>query len=217
MQHKIKWCYLCGDKENLTRDHIPPENLFPTPRPSNLITVPCCKDCNGSFSKIDEQFRAFITAPINVSATGTDVMRKKVVGSSFKRSPALRKQMGKGAIIGSIPTPLGDLKVPLITVDRQDFDKFFVRLTKGLLATFYPELNYFAAQFTVKQLSQFGSQQQSFPALTSNLITDQRGDGIFRFWRRIAREDGQTAGIWLYQFYDAALFLVYHTNAPTGR
>ena len=217
MQHKIKWCYLCRKKENLTSDHVPPENLFPKPRPSNLITVPCCNDCNGSYSKLDEQFRAFITAAVNVSPTGKEVMRSKVAGSSFKKSPKLRKQMGKGAIIGSISTPFGELQVPLITVNRQDFDKFFIRLTKGLLATFYPDINYFDAEFTVKQLSQFGSQYPSFAALTSNLVADQRGDGVFRFWRGMAREDGQIAGVWLYQFYDAALFMVSHTTTPTAR
>ena len=45
-----KSCIYCGNTEDLTKDHIPPKTLFPKPRPSNLITVPCCKNCNGSFS-----------------------------------------------------------------------------------------------------------------------------------------------------------------------
>jgi hypothetical protein len=50
-------CIYCGDRGRLTRDHIPPKCLFPKPRPSDLITVPCCETCNGSFSSDDEYFR----------------------------------------------------------------------------------------------------------------------------------------------------------------
>jgi hypothetical protein len=210
MQYKIQWCYLCKAKEDLTKDHVPPENLFPKPRPANLITVPCCRRCNGGFSKLDEQFRAFITAAVNVSSVGKDVMRQKVVGSSFKRSPALRNQMGKGVFKGTVTTPTGPLEVPLITVDREQFATIFVRITKGLLATFYPEIDYFAFKFAVEQLHQFGGEHPRFPIHTSTLTADQRGDGVFRFWRGVACEGDKIAGLWVYQFYDAGLFQVTH-------
>ena len=50
-------CVYCGREAQLTSDHIPPKNLFPKPRPSNLITVPSCKRCNRSASKDDEYLR----------------------------------------------------------------------------------------------------------------------------------------------------------------
>jgi len=53
-------CTYCGRTGELTRDHIPPKNLFPKPRPSNLITVPCCETCNASFSRDDEHFRTIV-------------------------------------------------------------------------------------------------------------------------------------------------------------
>jgi 5-methylcytosine-specific restriction endonuclease McrA len=56
---KQKSCAYCHATDDLTDDHIPPQNLFPKPRPSNLnlITVPACRKCNGSASKDDEYFR----------------------------------------------------------------------------------------------------------------------------------------------------------------
>ncbi len=54
-----KCCY-CGDVNDITRDHVPPESLFSKPKPSNLITVPCCIRCNKEFSKNDEYFRLAI-------------------------------------------------------------------------------------------------------------------------------------------------------------
>src|SRR4051812_30015103 len=53
----IAECVYCGLNGPITDDHVPPKNLFPYPRPSNLITVPACNDCNKSFSKDDEWLR----------------------------------------------------------------------------------------------------------------------------------------------------------------
>lgn len=52
-------CAYCGTSENLLkdRDHVPPKNLFPRPRPNNLITVAACKNCHTGTSKDDEYFR----------------------------------------------------------------------------------------------------------------------------------------------------------------
>lgn len=53
-------CIFCCERPATTRDHIPPKNLFPTPRPSNLITVPTCDVCNLGSSDDDEYFRLMI-------------------------------------------------------------------------------------------------------------------------------------------------------------
>ena len=46
-----------GVRQATSRDHVPPENLFAAPRPSNLIAVPACAACHGDTSKDDEYFR----------------------------------------------------------------------------------------------------------------------------------------------------------------
>jgi hypothetical protein len=50
------FCVYCGATENLTEDHVPPQCLFPKPRP-RLIKVPACKACHAPTSKDDEYFR----------------------------------------------------------------------------------------------------------------------------------------------------------------
>ncbi len=212
MQHKIKWCYLCRSTEDLTHDHIPPRNLFPKNLRTNLITVPCCKSCNESFSKLDEQFRVFVSSAANVSETGKAVMRSKVLGGSLKKSPALKKQMAKDVFKGTLKTAFGPVTVPLIAMDRAVLNPFFTRFTKGLLATFYPDIDYFKLKFVVAQLNQFGANHPTFKAVTSILKADQRGGGVFRFWHGVSQEQ-RTTGVWIYQFYDAALFMVNH-GAP---
>jgi len=136
-------------------------------------------------------------------------MRNKVFARSFKRSPALKKQMAKGVLLGTIMTQQGSTMVPLITVDREVFNPFFIRVTKGFLATFYHEINYFGHTFVVSQPSQFSAEHLLFKTATSQLTANERGDGVFRFWHRVEQKDG-CAGLWIYQFYDAATFIVRH-------
>lgn len=224
-KEREEFCYLCktplrrhklanGEQtppDQRTRDHIPPECLFPEPKPTNLITIPCCYRCNRTFSDVDEQFRVFVTAPVNVSSTGKSVLRKKVVVRSLKKT-SLRKRMAAGIHMGTMNTRWGPVSVPLITMDRATLEPFFTRLTKGLLVRFYPGVDYFDLKFSVKQISQFGASHPVFKSLTAHFRADQRGDGVFRFWHFVRPSEGR-AGIWIYQFYDAALFQVAHAES----
>jgi hypothetical protein len=57
----MKQCYLCGveliKNKNKSRDHVPPECIFPQDKPLNLITVPCCLKCNEEYRQLDEKMR----------------------------------------------------------------------------------------------------------------------------------------------------------------
>jgi hypothetical protein len=59
----MKQCYLCGEplkkNNNKSRDHTPPDSIFPNEKPKNLITIPCCIACNAEFAPIDEKMRNF--------------------------------------------------------------------------------------------------------------------------------------------------------------
>jgi hypothetical protein len=45
----IESCAYCPQPAT-TRDHVIPACFFPDPLPTDLITVPCCLECNGKFS-----------------------------------------------------------------------------------------------------------------------------------------------------------------------
>ncbi|MBI5804556.1 hypothetical protein HZA73_00770 [candidate division TA06 bacterium] len=53
-------CIYCG-KPATTSDHLPPKCFFPKPYPPNLVTVPCCFECNKSFST-DEDYTRLVFA-----------------------------------------------------------------------------------------------------------------------------------------------------------
>jgi hypothetical protein len=50
-------CVYCNASPPETVDHIPPKCLFEKPRPSNLVTIPCCEKCNKQAALDDEYFR----------------------------------------------------------------------------------------------------------------------------------------------------------------
>jgi hypothetical protein len=41
-------------------DHVPPENLFERGQKANLVTVPCCYQCNNAASKEDQYFLVYL-------------------------------------------------------------------------------------------------------------------------------------------------------------
>lgn len=92
-QTKIGTCSICGKDAELTREHIPPKGLFINPRPKNTITVLSCKQCNNDTKLDDEYFRFWVTAGAHPDSKLSAVWKSKVVGSSFKRSPALLKKI----------------------------------------------------------------------------------------------------------------------------
>lgn len=86
-------CPLCGKVEYLTREHIPPKNLFLKPRPRNTITVWTCKSCNASYAPDEEYFRICVCVGAQPDSEGYRLWDKKVVNSTFQRSPALKQKL----------------------------------------------------------------------------------------------------------------------------
>jgi len=66
-------CTYCGNLARLTNDHVPPKALFPSPRPSNLTTVPACNDCNHAASLDDEYFRLVLVLRQDLSSNASAV------------------------------------------------------------------------------------------------------------------------------------------------
>lgn len=83
-------CVYCGRIKELDKDHVPPENLFPKPKPSSLIKIPSCIPCNRGFSKDDEYFRTAIALTLD---TRRDPRTKQIVDKSLS---SLKRPNGGG-------------------------------------------------------------------------------------------------------------------------
>jgi hypothetical protein len=89
-------CAYCGSSDNLTKDHVPPKNLFPKPKPNNLITVHACPNCHSkTTAKDDEYFRVKICLRYDAGQHKSARANWNSIFRSFHRPKAigLKKQI----------------------------------------------------------------------------------------------------------------------------
>lgn len=200
----MKSCYLCGSTENLTKDHIPPKNLFPSPKPTDLITVWCCRECNEKFSLIDESFRVFTSSVINRSKSGEWIWDNKVMRSSFKRSPKLKQATVKSLV--PLKSEINGIKVQQtgMTYPVKKTKEYIVRITKGFTKHFNPEIDYSQAKFKINNII---PNQRIVDMLYQKFFYVEKGNGVFRMWRMFVKDMG-VKSVWVYVFYDGLMFMV---------
>ncbi|MXY32976.1 MAG: HNH endonuclease [Boseongicola sp. SB0664_bin_43] len=132
-------CVYCGSTEQTTDDHVPPKSLFPKPRPSNLITVPCCRKCNHSASKDDEYFRSMLAMR---NDAGEHSEAQKVLPAVFR---SLRRTEGSGftkKLLQNV-TPV-DVRTPAglyvgraggYKVENESLERVVARIDRGFIGT----------------------------------------------------------------------------------
>ncbi len=81
-------CAYCGKFPD-TVDHVPSKILLDRPYPDNLQGVPCCKNCNESFSLDEEYFACLIECVISGTADPDEISRLQIA-KILKRKPKLR-------------------------------------------------------------------------------------------------------------------------------
>ena len=133
---KMKRCIYCGSDEDMTVDHVPPKALFPEPRPSNMLTVPCCKKCNESFSKDDEYFRTVLVSHVsvctdpNAQAVNEKLLRSMSRPEATGMASAIRKSMHVVDVISQGGIYLG--RSPAIKITANRISRVAVRIAVGL-------------------------------------------------------------------------------------
>ncbi len=206
-------CYLCGTTTDLTDDHVPPEGFFPKPKPGNLITVRCCRTCNNGWSKDDDAIRLWISSSTDASPAARWIWRNKVAPSLDGRNRKLVQTVRKYLGTDVIATADGPVILPFLGMPTDRADRFLIRITKGLLRYFHPAFDYRTQPFEIKFLDPTRSADTArFQQLTSPespLVMDERGNGVFRFWRGVSNA-APHMGIWVYLFYENVCFVVIH-------
>lgn len=189
-------CYLCGSTENLTRDHVPPEGFFPPPKPTNLITLPCCENCHWPLSLQDEAFRLWVASVANASDAGLWILRNRVIGSSFKRSPKLFANVRKFAAMRQLRLPGKTVTVPTLAIPQGRAKIVLIRITKGLLTYFHPDYDLSRDEFKVFCPSPVPKNQATIFSLMQACKHDSRGNGVFDFWHNITMDKMGGATRW---------------------
>ncbi len=138
------------------------------------------------------------------------IWKNKVMDSTFRRSPKLRKYIVKKHLHQmNVETPHGSALKNVITMPQGRVIPFIRRLTKGFLYSFYPDYDYFADNFSVV----YRLPTQETVSVTTELATHLSrrffGNDVFRIWYGLT-QDRPKSGAWIFLFYDAVCFVCFH-------
>ncbi len=98
---------MCGGEAS-TKDHIPPQSLYPKPRQPNLQlhTVPACKACNNGAASDDEEFKMIVGV-----STGEVQSNQEAIVTSLQATMAANGRLDRTIRNGK----------QLLTLDRGTF------------------------------------------------------------------------------------------------
>jgi hypothetical protein len=214
MTTNSKYCVYCGTSDPETNDHIPPRGLFAKPRPSNLISVPCCFKCNNNSSNDDEYFRNTLALK-KEAYEHPDVQR--ILPTIFRGLSNPKQIKFKNAFLNAIEeievkTKTGIYlgKKGFYHVDKNRLCNVAERIVKGLY--WKDSGKAIPSDWTIKSYLIEESILSNKDAIEkiAKMFKDragrQIGDGVFRYW--IAKHDKNEGEVWWLTFYHQTDFMI---------
>lgn len=198
---KNEECAFCGKRDELTRDHVPPKSIFAKPRPSDLITVPCCRACNRQWSTDDEYFQLAMKIGINGKRFPAEN------ASSLRTIQHLLRPQSQGYarhLIGSVGPNRGEM-----TFQRRRLGTTLHRIVRGLFyyqtSTRLPE----EVPFRFWLIEELLAQGSGIEEYLRQLVAERRAiaNGAFRYALTRPTPGVPFATIALLEFYDHRQFL----------
>jgi hypothetical protein len=214
--HPARQCVYCGAAEGTTRDHVPPKNLFPKPRPVDLVTVPCCRKCQRGQSLDDEYFARMVAMRHDVGDHPSAAQLLDAVHRSFTKPDkrAFSRALLRSAKISEVYSPSGLYlgRAPTYDVDLERLCRVVKRTTLGLyfdeFAARLPDsrgcLVYSLEGFSPTALQQ-GSQLRRVIDQALSGKARMFGNKVFTYWVQRAG----AATLWAHLVYSRVAFLAF--------
>jgi hypothetical protein len=213
-----KDCTYCGSGENLTDDHVPPKNVFPKPRPSDLVTVPACKKCNEDISEDEEYFRLKLCLSEQVGNSPDARKNREVILRSLKRPEATGFKQSFLSDIRSIwhRTPAGIYRGKRLAFEV-DLHRIFRVVEKSVRGLFFHETgnrlhpSYMVNIHSNETLEECSAElleelKQTIRIPLAQLSPRIIGNGVFSYRCHITKED-PFFSVWSLTFYEQVSFL----------
>lgn len=194
---KLTCCY-CGIREATTKDHIPPKSIFTKPRPSDLITVLSCFQCNNEASKYDERFKAYLGMHIARQGGEAERLFKEGVLPTAKHNNKLRTNIFNSMYPVDIVTKAGLTKGKGMAVpwDNEAHDITIERIIRGLFFHHYGKIIGTKANIQIYWF------EEPLHELEDKLYETSIANGTFKYQYNLA--DGlKFDSVWLFNFYNA--------------
>ena len=130
-------CIYCGTSGEITRDHVPPKNLFPKGT-LGLVTRPACQKCNNEAKLDDEYFRLNITLRHDIANTppDSDVTLESIAKLYAPEKLGLALRMLSQRREFKVESPAGEHLgwVPGMSVDSARIRRVLRRTVRGLFS-----------------------------------------------------------------------------------
>ncbi len=196
-------CVFCGALAT-TRDHVPPQGVFPDPRPTDLITVPACDICNNSTKLDDEYFRWLVATGSTDDDEAKRLIKERIL-PRFQSHPALLNQIMKGATQAEVFSEGGIYlgKKPAFRFDRNRIQTVINKTVRGLY--FHETGSILIQSSLVKEFALNPIFGESFKEAVCSLPLSDIGKGVFsyRYW---LNSDDPNETFWFLMFFDKTLF-----------
>ena len=136
MSWKNHLCTYCNQRDSTTTgDHVPPKAFFPKGTGIELITVPCCTECNSLLSALDERVRNTWTSLENVEKHPfvRDFIQPSI-RREFSRKPGKQRGLTNNWVIpDSVKTDVDLLTTDIAVKIDSEVEYFIQRMTKALI------------------------------------------------------------------------------------
>ena len=200
-------CVYCGQKPGTTSDHVPPYQMFPDPKPSDLITVPACCECNKGFQKDEDYFRALFGltgAPIQYHAP--EFWSK--VSRGVQRSPALKKTIADSLRTGTMVNPDGKEVGSWINVE-DNWHRIVSLIAKCVRGLYFFEMGMALSPSVEVECSQHGNGPIALETLYELGHHGKRAwPNVFEYRHRVAA-DNPEASAWILSFYSTFVYTAF--------
>lgn len=120
-----KLCYACG-RVATTKEHVPPQCLFPTGYRSQLVTVPSCAEHNNANSKDVEYARGIL---LSLAQLGPN---SKPVFDAMMRSIDRRPHIVSTTFRDLQPIEIEGHQTAAFSVDLPRFDRVITAIARGI-------------------------------------------------------------------------------------
>ena len=210
---KNKLCCFCGNPA-LTMDHIPPDGIFPYPKPQNLITVPACVPCNEQSSLDEEYFRAIITPAAFNNQWAEKLIYQKIIPGFKQKSALIRSIMKKSQKL--YVTSEGGIyigKLPALQYDPIRIQNVINKIVRGLF--WHEKRDILGSDYIVKRFLLNPPFSDKLQAGIGTLPLKKVGSGEVFSYRYLTDSDNPRISCWYLMFFEATLFMAI-TEAKSG-
>ncbi len=127
-------CAICGIRIATTKDHIPPQSLYPKPRDNdlNMNTVPACSDCNNGSSLDDEIFKVLIGIDTGEHQKAPGKIIESLAGTIGKNARVANQVFStKRRVLANLKGKVFEPAVA-VTFDFKSYERVIARMIRAL-------------------------------------------------------------------------------------